>query len=47
MSRSLLDPTSTWLSTTIGAIVWKYCCSKLASSFVQRSLPVRASSEIR
>ena len=26
--------------STIGAIVWKYCCWKLASSLCQRSLPV-------
>ena len=47
MSRSLPEPTSTWLSTTIGAMVWKYCCWKLASSLCQRSLPVLASSETR
>ena len=45
--RFKLDPTSTWLSITIGAIVWKYCCVKLASSFRHRSFPVLASSEIR
>jgi hypothetical protein len=40
-------PTITWLPTTTGAEVRKYCWLKGAISLCQRSRPVRASSEIR
>ena len=46
-SRSLPVPSSTWLSTTIGAIVEKYCWLKSAWTLFQRSLPVFASSDTK